>query len=134
MRSLYRLGALAVGVAVMCVSGMARAEPAEKIPLNVLYMGQPDSARANDFAQFLREHFAKVEVMDVAKFDAAQTAAYEVVIFDYDPGSTNAYDTRSNLGKLAKLQLPADYSRPTVLQGLFGARVGSSLGLRLGFS
>ena len=69
MRSLYRLAALAVGVGVMCVSGMARAEPAEKISLNILYMGQPESARANDFAQFLREHFAKVEVMDAAKFD-----------------------------------------------------------------
>ena len=57
MRWLYRLAALVVGVAVMCVSGMARAEPAEKISLNILYMGQPDSARANDFAQFLRGAF-----------------------------------------------------------------------------
>ena len=127
MRSVYRLAALAVGVGVMCVSGMARAEPAEKISLNVLYMGQPESARANDFAQFLREHFAKVEVMDVAKFDAAQTAAYNVVILDYDPASRE-------IGRLSKLKLPADYSKPTVLEGIFGARAGSSLGLRLGFS
>jgi hypothetical protein len=121
MRPLYRLAAFAVGVAVMCVSGMALAEPAEKIPLNILYMGQPESARANDFAQFLRQYFARVEVMDAAKFDPAQTAAYDVVILD--PAS-----------RLPKLKLPADYSKPTVLEGLGGARVGSSLGLRLGFS
>jgi hypothetical protein len=121
MRPLYRLAALAVGVAVMCVSGMALAEPTEKIPLNILYMGRPESARANDFAQFLREHFAKVEVMDATKFDPAQTAAYDVVILD--PASM-----------LPKLKLPADYSKPTVLEGHFGARAGSSLGLRLGFS
>jgi hypothetical protein len=127
MRWLHGLAALAVGVGMMCVSGMARAEPAEKISLNILYMGQPDSARANDFAQFLRAHFAKVEVMDAAKFEPAQTAPYDVVILDYDPASRD-------LGKLAKLKLPADYAKPTVLQGFFGARVGSSLGLRLGFS
>ncbi len=134
MRSLYRLAALAVGIAMLCVSGTARAEPAEKISLNILYMGQPESARAKEFAQFLREHFTKVEVMDVAKFEPSQTAAYDVVILDADPGSVKPYDTHSAFSTLAKLKLPANYSRPTVLQGLFGARVGSSLGLRLGFS
>jgi hypothetical protein len=127
MRALYRLAALAVGIVLTCVSGTARAESAEKIALNVLYMGQPDSARASDFAGFLREHFANVEVMDVAKFDLARTAACDVVILDYDPAS-------KALARLSRLKLPADYSKPTVLQGFFGARVGSSLGLRLGFS
>jgi hypothetical protein len=127
MRSLYGLAAFAVGVGALCVSAMARAEPAEKISLNILYMGQPNSARANDFAQFLREHFAKVEVMDAAKFEPAQTAPYDVVILDYDPATRG-------LARLAKLNLPADYAKPTVLEGSFGARVGSSLGLRLGFS
>jgi hypothetical protein len=127
MRSLYRLAALAVAVAVTCVSGMARAEPAEKISLSVLYMGEPESARAKDFAQFLGEHFTKVEVMDTAKFAPAQTAGYDVVILDYDPAS-------KDLGRVSKLKLPADYSKPTVLEGFCGARMGSSLGLRLGFS
>jgi hypothetical protein len=121
MRPLYRLAALAVGVAIMCVSGIARAEPAEKIALNILYVGhQPDSARANDFAKFLGEHFTTVAVIDAAKFDPAQTAAYDVVILDPDSA------------KIATL--PADYSKPTVLEGVFGARLGSALGLRLGFS
>ena len=127
MRQLHRLAALAVGVAVMCVSGMARAEPAEKISLNILYMGQPDSARANDFAQFLREHFAKVEVMDETKFDVAQTIPYDVVILDYNP-------TSKDIGKLPGIKLPADYSKPTVLQGHLGASVGASLDLRLSWS
>jgi hypothetical protein len=128
MRSLHRLAALVAGVAVMCVSGLARAESAEKIPLNILYMGQPESARAKDFAQFLQDHFAKVAVMDAAKFDPAQTAAYDVVILDYDPAS-------KDVTKLAKqIKLPANYSKPTVLEGFLGARVGSALGLRLGFS
>ncbi|MGD1002868.1 MAG: hypothetical protein ABSA67_19430 [Candidatus Brocadiia bacterium] len=119
MRSLYRLAALA-GVAVMCISGMARAEAPEKISLSILYAGKPESARANDFARFLREHFTKVEVMDAAKFDPAQTAGCDVVILDYDSA--------------AKLKLPPDYSKPTLLQGVNGAHVGSSLGLRLGYS
>jgi hypothetical protein len=120
MRSLYRLAALVVGVGVMCVSGIARAETAEKIPLNVLYMGHPESARANDFAQFLREHFTKVEVMDATKFDPAKTAGCDVVILDYD--------------EAPKLNLTMDYSKPTVLEGLSGAHIGSSLGLRMGYS
>jgi hypothetical protein len=128
MRSLHGLAAVAIGIAAMCVSGMARAETTEKISLSILYMGEPDSARANDFAKFLGEHFTKVAVMDEAKFDPAQTAGCDVVILDYDPLS-------KDVGKLAKqVRLPADYSKPTVLQGHFGARVGTSLGLRLGFS
>ena len=49
MRSLYRVGALAVSVAMMCVSGMALAQPAKKISLNILYMGQPDTAAGKGF-------------------------------------------------------------------------------------
>lgn len=120
MRSLYGLGALAAGIAAMCVSGMARAEPPEKISLSILYAGKPESARANDFARFLREHFTKVEVTDAAKFTPAQSASCNVVILDFD--------------RAEKLKLPLDYSTPTVLQGMSGAHVGSSLGLRLGFS
>ena len=128
MRPLHRLAALVAGVAVTCVPGMARAEPAETISLTILYMGQPESARANDFARFLGEHFAKVEVMDVAKFAPSQTEGYDVVILDYDPAS-------KDVTKLAKqIKLPANYSKPTVLEGFLGARVGSALGLRLGFS
>ena len=65
--------------------------------------------------------------MDAAKFDPAQTAAYDVVILDYDPAS-------KTLAQLSKLKLPADYAKPTVLEGVFGAEVGTSLDLRLGFS
>jgi len=127
MRRLCGLAAIAVSVGILCVPGTLRAEPAAKIALNIVYMGQPDTARANDFVQFLREHFTKVEVMDVAKFDAAQTAPYDLVILDYDPAS-------KDIPKLSKLNLPADYAKPTVLEGIFGARVGTALKLRLGYS
>jgi len=120
MRWLHGLAAFAVGVGALCVPGTARAAPAEKISLDILYVGKPDSARASDFAQFLREHFTKVEVADAAKFDAAQAAPHDVVILDYD--------------RAAKLKLPADYATPTVLEGVSGAHIGSSLGLRLGYS
>ena len=123
MRTMHRLAALAIGVAAMCASGVARADTTEKIALNILYMGEPESARAKDFAQFLGDHFTKVEVMDAANFDPAQTAPYDVVIFD---------PAAKQLARFAKL--PADYSKPTVLEGPFGARAGSALGLRLGFS
>ena len=67
--------------------------------------------------------------MDAAKFDPAQTAAYDVVILDSN------LDSRKLAEKPAKLiKLPADYSKPTVLEGVFGAEVGTSLDLRLGFS
>jgi hypothetical protein len=52
---------------------------------------------------------------------------YAGVAPTYDPASRE-------IGKLAKLKLPADYSKPTVLEGPFGARAASTLKLRLGFS
>jgi hypothetical protein len=126
MRLQHKFAAAAV-MALTCVCGIARAAPAEKIALKILYMGQPDTPRAKDFTKFLEEHFAQVAVMDVAKFQASQTAPYDVVILDANPRARD-------LGTLAKLKLPSDYSKPTVLQGIFGARVGTALDLRLGFS
>src|SRR5208283_905465 len=113
MKLQHRFAAAGAAVALMSICGIAPAAPAEKIALKILYTGQPDTQRAKDFAQFLGEHFTQVAVMDVAKFDPSQTSACDVVILDADPGSRD-------FAKLAK-QLPANYSKPTVLQGPFGA-------------
>jgi len=126
MRLQHKFAAAGAAMVLMCVCGIAPAAPAEKLALKILYMGQPDTARAKDFVKFLEEHFTQVAVMDVAKFDPSQTSAYDVVILDSDPGS-------KAFAKLAK-QLPANYSKPTVLQGPFGAHLASALDLRLGFS
>ncbi len=122
MRSLYGLGALAAGIAAMCVSGMARAEPPEKISLSILYMGQPESARANDFAQVPSGAFHQ------GRGDGRRE------VHPRADGVVQRRHPRFRLPAQDEAEAAADYSKPTVLQGMSGARVGSSLGLRLGFS
>jgi len=58
--------------------------PAQKIDLDILYAGNPASARTQDFAEFLARHFASVETTDLAALTEEQARRFDVVVLDHD--------------------------------------------------
>ena len=112
------------------------ARPAEKIALNVLYAGNPESARTKDFSAFLEKQFAKVTAVNLANLREADTKDHDVVIIDW----TSIY-SRDKSGKIDNaagqmsmppaLHLSADYARPTVLIGAAGGQVAGTRGLKI---
>ena len=90
----------------------------DKIDLEVLFTGDPDTERTEDFLALLRKHFRRVQfaAIDEHKHDAP--AEYDVVILD----STNF---RTKVAGLSR-----DCGQPTILIGTLGGMVGSRLKLR----
>jgi hypothetical protein len=86
---------------------------AGRIPLRVLYVGN-NQARAGEFADLLRKHFARVDVARRDGFDPAAARDADVVLLDWSQSETNVQDARSPLGKLE------DWNKPAVLLGSAG--------------
>ena len=51
--------------------------------IRVLYAGAPGGSREQAFAKFLRAHFDRVQILDLAKLDAAAATDSDVVIADW---------------------------------------------------
>jgi hypothetical protein len=112
------------------------ARPAEKIALNVLYAGNPDTPRTKDFVSFLRQHFAKVGETSYEKFKPDEAKGYDVVVFDW----TSIYPRDKNGkidNKLTGLESPKppalsrDFDRPAVLIGAAGGFLAGHLQLKI---
>ena len=96
--------------------------------LRVLYAGDPDDARTEDFEKFLAAHFKAVGTTSYSTFSPAAMDDYDVVIFDWG----KIFDRENNrLHSPERPALPADFSRPMVLIGAPGIRIAESLGARL---
>jgi hypothetical protein len=82
------------------------------LPQKVLYIGH----RADEFAPFLKEHFAKVESVTRETFKLPQAKNFDVVILDWPQsgGMRGAWLDGSPLGKRE------DWAKPTVLLGSAG--------------
>jgi hypothetical protein len=52
-------------------------------PQRVLYVGNRGSPRAGEYARFLAEHFARVDVADRDGFDPGSAAAADVVVLEW---------------------------------------------------
>ena len=94
------------------------------LPLRVLYVGTSGRARANDYADFLKKHFAHAASADRAAFDPAAAQDADVVILDWsqsDGGLKAA--TTCPLGKFEA------WSKPTVLLGSAGLLVAAQWSL-----
>ncbi len=102
---------------------VAAAEAGDRIPLRILYAGHPDSEREADFVAFLKKHFRQVATADLARFNGAQAANADVVLFDYDGDGFKAPWPR----------LEAGYARATVTIGVAGAWFGGQQGLKTGY-
>jgi hypothetical protein len=97
------------------ILGTAPAVAAEpRLPLHVLYVGNAQSARAAEYAAFLKTHCTKVTLADRASFDSTQTQDAAVVLLDWSQSDTQVTEAKSPLGRLE------DWSKPTVLLGSAG--------------
>jgi hypothetical protein len=130
-----RSGVLVAGLAALAALGPT-AWAAEKIDLKVLYAGNPGSARAKDFASFLRRHFTKVGEINYDKFREAEAKGFDVVVFDW----TSIYP-RDKAGKISPKitridtpkapELSASFDRPAILIGAAGGTLAGRLRLKI---
>src|SRR3569623_621280 len=110
--------------------------PPDKSPLRVLYAGNCYRARADDFADFLGQHFSKGTVAWRTNFKPSDADEHDVVIFDWTsmwPRDKEGKidDKRSVPAAPMPPTLPRSFPRPTVLIGQVGGQVASSLALKI---
>ena len=95
----------------------------EKLDLQILYAGHPNSSREKDFVRFLAEHFIQVRTTDLAEFKEEQAKGFDVIILDYDGEGFKA----------PRPKLSSEYTRPTVTVGVAGALICSGMSLKTGY-
>jgi hypothetical protein len=93
-------------------------------PQRVLYVGNRGTPRAEAYARFLAEHFARVDVAGRDGFDPGSAAAADVVVLDWSQEDARPdgqlkfpYPERALKSPLGER---AGWSRPTVLLGSAG--------------
>jgi hypothetical protein len=103
-----------------------------KYNLRVLYIGAPGTLRANEFMQFLDEHFTRAQSASWEGFNPGRAAGWDVVLLDWPQGKTDiTFDATSgappNLEQIMEKRLgpcllgPREsWSKPTVLLGSAG--------------
>jgi len=119
-------------IAVSCVSAAllfdVQPTPAgQKLPLKVLYAGNPGSDREKEFLDFLRPEFDKVAPASLKSFTPAEADGYDVVIMDW----TSPLGAKGEFHMPPAPQLPQDYARPTIMIGAAGGNIGNTLKLKL---
>ena len=113
------LGLMLFGCPVICM-GQQDAPVAKKVDLKVVYVGQMDTDRTKAFVKLLSDNFSKVEILDQAKFEADKTDEFDVVVLDYQRPPRQRGVGMTGGARTPGLQLPEDYSKPTVVFGSFG--------------
>jgi hypothetical protein len=101
-------------VALLALAHPVRAGAAELNKLKVLYVGEPGTARASQFASFLKTNVAQLETASRATFKPQQAASFDVVLLDWPQSGTPRDTTRSPLGERSA------WTKPTVLLGSAG--------------
>ena len=127
MRSLLRF----LMVILLLVSSAAAAAD-ERIPVRVLYCGNPGSQREADYHSFLERHFSKVTCRNLNAFKETNADGHDVVIFDW----TNGYDGAGEIDfdKWDTLNAPfltRKFLRPTILIGRAGGQIAARLNLKI---
>jgi len=104
-------------------TAQAPAPAAARQPLRVLFLGQPDTPRGKDFAAFLGEHFAAVQLADRWQWEQSLLQEADVVVLDWpqDDG-ISAWMRKGDKTVVPKslLGARADWTKPTVLVGSAG--------------
>ena len=81
----------------------------------VLYAGWPAGSREAVFRAFLKRHFDRVEVMDLAKLTKAAAQPFDVVIADWASQYGNdGYAKRGNSLLAALVELADDFDVPVI--------------------
>jgi hypothetical protein len=100
--------------ALIGLAGAVSAADLDK--LNVLYIGDPGTPRAQHFTGFLGKNVGRVEAASRKDFKPADAAEFDVVLLDW-PQSDTARDERKGRSPLGDR---AAWSKPTVLLGSAG--------------
>ncbi len=126
----WALAALAVVVGLVLNSSSHAAEsaPAPKLPQRVIYFGDLNSARAKDFLDFLKIHFAAVESGKLDPFEPKASEGYDVAILDY-----GELKLSNNRIEMPGVPVRREFARPTITIGATGALVSDRLGLKTGY-
>lgn len=102
-------------VLTVVLIGSTRGEAAQRekeltksIPLKILYVGQKDTKRYDDFVSFLKANFETVTAVDLKAFEEKQTKDSDIVILDSDGTGRDAFP----------ISLSKDYSKPTISMGI----------------
>jgi hypothetical protein len=98
-------------------------ESLSKTDLSILYISNPQSARAKDFIDFLSKNFATVQTGDLETFRETDSKDFDVTIFDYDGDGF----------KSPRVSLSPDFPRPVVTLGVTGAFICDHLSLKTGY-
>ena len=117
------LSPILLGLA-LCGPAWAGDDSPAPLPRRVAYVGKPGGDRARQFAAFLKEHFAQVDVADRDRLDPATLADADVVILDWSQSDAHAdgqlkfpYPSRGLKSPLGPREA---WTRPTVLIGSAG--------------
>jgi hypothetical protein len=89
--------------------------------LRVLYVGNPSSNRAVDFATFLSRHFGAVKISELVAFRESDADGFDVVIIDWSDEASQSAGPPPLVP--AGFRLSDVYSRPTVLLGGAGGQI-----------
>jgi len=105
---------VAVAIGALFVSGRVTAADLDK--LKVLYVGDPGTARAQQFTGFLKQNVARVEAASRTAFKPEQSEEFDVVLLDW-PQSDLAREARLQRAPLGERSA---WTKPTVLLGSAG--------------
>ncbi len=104
--------------------------PAKELrALNVLYVGNTNSARAADFKAFLSTNVARIEVAGRVGFNPALAGAFDVVLVEWPQSDREGGfpPKKSPLGERS------DWTKPTVLLGSAGLHMSIVWDVKGGF-
>lgn len=121
---------LAALLAVSAQDAPAAAE--SRLPLSVLYAGDPELERARDWSEFLRENFARTKTILLDDLSDAAAAEFDVVVADWrsrGPAKSGNPSDREPQGGDSRAWLPRGFTRPVVAIGAVGGELGRSVKL-----
>jgi hypothetical protein len=122
MKPFVFLAALAAAVAAVAQEptdpASRPASAAEKLPVRVLYVGDPSQARTQEFVALLSASFTSVVAAPRRTLEAAAESAFDVVIVDAPRGHEPP-------------AVAPEWRRPTILVGSAGGRVAAARKLKL---
>jgi hypothetical protein len=101
-------------VALLALSHSVWASAAELNKLKVLYVGDPGTPRASQFAGFLKTNVARLETTSRSTFKPEQAEPFDVVLLDWPQSGGLRDTTRAPLGERTT------WTKPTVLLGSAG--------------
>ncbi len=119
--------ALTVFLTLALGAKLAAASAPAALPLKILYIGEPATARARQFEGFLRQNFAAAETVSRRDFLPARAARFDVVLLDWpQPADQDRMTGHSPLGERAR------WTKPTILLGSAGLNLAVVWKLRGG--